>query len=269
MSFRRQPALRPQDERFLIVRTMVTRCAPGLRTSSSTPGWHRLVAAAEGVMIVRTPQVAWSTPTCNAVWVPAGVRHDLETCGQTSLQMLYVRATRTTDVSSTCRVVTVSPLLRELIGRVATLPALDRRIGWHAALAQLLLHEIREGAQAPHELVWPQDARVARIAALVQANPADSRRLVELCRGQGVSARTVQRLFPLQTGQTFEDWRARLRFLHAIPLLAEDRKVTDVAQCCGYRSASAFVAAFRRFSGVTPGEFCRNSGRVDGITAAN
>lgn len=208
-------------------------------------------------MIVRTPQGAWSTPTSNAVWVPDGIRHDLETCGQTSLQMLYVRARRGLDVPAACRVVAVGPLLRELISRIATLPALDRRVGWHAAMAQLLMHEMLAGAHAPHELIWPEDPRIARIAAQIQANPADPRRLHELCKGQGVSPRTAQRLFPLQTGQTFDEWRTRLRFLHAIRLLAERRKVAEVSARCGYQSPSAFVAAFRRFAGVTPGEFCR------------
>jgi AraC-like DNA-binding protein len=261
MSFRRHPPLTPDDERFLVVRTMVSQCAPGLRTSSPTKGWHRLVAAAEGVIIVRTPQGAWSTPAVNAVWVPAGVRCDLEMCSSTSLRMLYIRPSKRGKLPSTCGVVTVSPLLRELIGKISTLSALDSRVAWHVALRKLLLHELSEGAHAPHELVWPADQRLARIATLLQDRPADRRHLRRLCVGQGVSARTVQRLFPLQTGQTFEAWRSRLRFLHAIRLLAEGSKVCVVAIECGYQSPSAFVAAFRRFAGVTPGEFCSGSGR--------
>jgi AraC-like DNA-binding protein len=262
MSFRRQPPLSPNDERFLIVRTMVVQCSPGLRTSSPTKGWHRLVAAASGVLIVRTPQGAWSTPTSNAVWVPEGVRCDLEMCGQTALRMLYIRPAKQWHLPSACGVVTVSPLLRELIGRISTLSALDRRVAWHAALRQLLVHEVRHGAHAPHELIWPTDPRVARVASQLQAHPDDCRRLRELCRGQGISARTVQRLFPLQTGQTFEGWRLRLRFLHAIRLLADGRKVCSAALECGYQSPSAFVAAFRRFAGVTPREFCRGNGQL-------
>jgi AraC-like DNA-binding protein len=158
---------------------------------------------------------------------------------------------------ASCCAIAVSPLLREVIARVATLSALDRRVPWHASLADMVLHEVREGARTPNELVWPADERAARIAALLQGNPGDQRRLGALCRGQGVSPRTIQRLFPDQTGLTFEEWRTRLRFLHASRLLAADRKVADVAEACGYRSVSAFVAAFRRFAGVTPGALCR------------
>ncbi len=261
MSFQRQPALTPDDERHLIVRTLVSRCVPGVRTTSPAGGWHRLVSAGQGVMIVRTPQGAWSTPPSNAVWVPASLGHDLEIRGHTTLRMLYVRRTRGAwgrDVPDSCRVVGVSALLREVVARIAVLPALDRRIVWHTALGALLLREVREGARQPRELVWPADERAARIAAILQRTPRDSRPLDGLCRGQGVSARTVQRLFPEQTGQSFEAWRSRLRMLHASSLLADGRKVSDVAEQCGYRSASAFVVAFRREQGVTPGEFCRN-----------
>jgi AraC-like DNA-binding protein len=250
MSIMRQSTMTVGDERFLVVRTMLARCAPGLRTTSPTKGWHRLVAAATGIIVVRTPEGQWSAPTRNAVWVPAGMRAELETCAETSLRVYYIRASRAgwshggTPLGS--RTITVE------VG------ALDRRVDWHVVLVQLLLHEVRWGAIKPQELIWPRDVRAVRLAAIVQADPADDRRLNDLCRGQGVSARTVQRLFPLETGLTFENWRARFRFFHATRLLAERRKVNDVAASCGYRSPSAFVMAFTRFAGMTPGRFCRS-----------
>lgn len=261
MSLRRQQPLTPADERFLMVRTLCARCAPGLRTTSPTKGWHRLVAAATGIILVRTPEGAWSAPARNAVWVPAGVRAELETCAETEFRVFYIRASRAKwcrgGTPQRSQSVTTGALLRELLARVVAVSTLDRRVGWHVSMAQLLLHEVRLGAASPVELIWPRDGRAARVAALVQADPADQRRLHELCRGQGVSVRTAQRLFPQETGLTFEDWRARVRFLHATRLLGEGHKVSDVAARCGYRSASAFVAAFTRFAGMTPGRFCR------------
>ena len=262
MSLQRQPALTPADERFLLVRPFTVACAPGLRTSSPERHWHRLVAAGEGVMIVRTSQGAWSVPSASAVWVPAGVRHDLEICQRTTLRTLYLRKSRAawaTGAPTHARAVLVEPLLREVIATASALPALDRRIPWHAALATLLVQQVARGARDPAEIVWPTDERAARIASLLQARPGDPRSLPELCHGQGVSPRTAQRLFPEQTGQTFEQWRSRLRFLHAVRLLAEGRKVGSVALDCGYRSASAFVAAFRDAAGVTPAKYVRSA----------
>lgn len=262
MSSTRHRPLTPADERFLIVRTMEVRCAPGLRTTSPTAGWHRLVCASEGIILVRTAEGQWAAPTRNAVWVPAGMRADLETCAPTALQVYYIRESKAAwsrgGTPRGSRTITIAPLLRELLARVALLSMLDRRVAWHVSLAQLLLHEVRAGAIEPQELIWPRDSRAAGVAAQVQSDPAADRGLSELCRGQGVSVRTVQRLFPLQTGLTFENWRSRFRFLHATQLLAAGRKVSDVAATCGYRSPSAFVAAFTRFAGMTPGKFCRS-----------
>ena len=54
-------------------------------------------------------------------------------------------------------------------------------------------------------------------------------------------------------------WRAalrRLRVLRAIELLAEtDRPVTQIAIGVGYRSLSAFNAAFRDLIGQSPTEY--------------
>jgi len=176
--------------------------------------------------------------------------------------VFYIRASRAAwcrgGAPERSRTVTADALLREVLARIGELSVLDRRIHWHVALAQVLLHEVRRGAIEPLELIWPRDERAARVAALVHADPANHRRLRDLSRTQGVSMRTVQRLFPLETGITFESWRARVRFLHATRLLAEGRKVGAVATSCGYRSPSAFVTAFTRFAGMTPGQFSRS-----------
>lgn len=69
-----------------------------------------------------------------------------------------------------------------------------------------------------------------------------------------MSEKTLSRLFVQQTGLTFRAWRQRLRILVALPMLERGDRVTDVAIACGYDSMSAFIAAFRLFTGVTPGE---------------
>lgn len=259
MSRTRQRALRVEDERFLIVRTLCARCAPGVRTTSPTAGWDRLIDAGRGILLVGTPHGRWSAPSGSAVWVGDGVRAEIETVVETELRVFYVRAGRarwsraSRPVGSVA--VRLSGLLRETLGRVVEAGSLDRREEEELALGRVLLHEVLRGAAAPLALVWPSDARIARLASMVQGAPGDRRGLREMCRGGGVSERTAQRLFPLETGLTFEEWRSRARVLHAARLLAEGRKVGDVGEECGYRSASAFVSAFTRVMGVTPGRY--------------
>ena len=54
---------------------------------------------------------------------------------------------------------------------------------------------------------------------------------------------------------TFRTWRQRMRLLSALPALSRGERVTDVALACGYESLSAFIAAFGKQFGLSPGEF--------------
>src|SRR5699024_10271585 len=79
--------------------------------------------------------------------------------------------------------------------------------------------------------------------------------LEEWAHRTGVSSRTLTRAFEASTGVGFRTWAATARAHRAVALLAEGQRVEDVAALVGFRSASAFSAAFRRVTGVTPGEF--------------
>jgi AraC-like DNA-binding protein len=53
----------------------------------------------------------------------------------------------------------------------------------------------------------------------------------------------------------FERWRTQLRIAAALRELGKGASVTRVAHDVGYASTSAFVAAFRRTTGTTPGAY--------------
>jgi AraC-like DNA-binding protein len=57
------------------------------------------------------------------------------------------------------------------------------------------------------------------------------------------------------TGLPFGHWRVLLRLQAALPALAAGEPVGNVARQVGYESVSAFVAAFRRQTGVTPAKY--------------
>ena len=112
----------------------------------------------------------------------------------------------------------------------------------------------------PLELPMPREARALRIARRVQDDPAESATLDELARSAGGSRRTLERLFHAETGMSFGRWRQQARLLHAMRLLAGGAPVTTVALDVGYESTSAFIAAFSRALGTTPGRYYRAGG---------
>lgn len=54
---------------------------------------------------------------------------------------------------------------------------------------------------------------------------------------------------------SFAQWRTQLRLHHSLTLLASGLPVASVASACGYTNASAFIEAFRRSFGTTPGRY--------------
>jgi AraC-like DNA-binding protein len=101
------------------------------------------------------------------------------------------------------------------------------------------------------------DERAAEVAGLLRADPADGRTLAAWGHQVGASERTLAREFLAGTGMTFGRWRTLLRLQAALPGLAAGRPVSAVARQVGYESGSAFVAAFRRETGVTPAAYFR------------
>jgi AraC-like DNA-binding protein len=105
------------------------------------------------------------------------------------------------------------------------------------------------------ELVHPRDPRAREVADALLASPEDRRSLAQWGHEIGASARTLTRAFIADTGITFNRWRAAVRVRAALPHLASGVPVHQVAGLVGYDTPSAFIAAFRRETGTTPGAY--------------
>jgi AraC-like DNA-binding protein len=73
--------------------------------------------------------------------------------------------------------------------------------------------------------------------------------------------RTPERGFAAETGLSFGRWRRQARLLHAVRCLGGGTMVKQVALDAGYRSPSAFVAAFRAALASTPGRYFQPGSR--------
>lgn len=122
-------------------------------------------------------------------------------------------------------------------------------------LAGVILDEIACLPEAPLALPMPADTRVRKVATAMLADLSDTRNLEGWAALGALSARTLSRLFVLETGLSFTAWRQRARLLKAMELLAAGRPVTAVALDLGYDNTSAFIALFRRAYGCTPGQY--------------
>jgi len=217
--------------------------------------WHQLIYATRGAITVRTAQCAWVVPPHRGVWIPAGFEYRLEMTGVVALRALYLAVAADElfpDAAGTCRVVNVSPLLRELIVRIVHVGALDSRKPRQRNLMALLFDELQELTAVPLQLPQPQDARAARFAALAGGSSAGRMPIDRMLRKCGASRRTMERLFQAETSMSLGQWLRRQNLLHALRRLAAGENVNTIASELGYNGPSAFIAMFKRELGQTP-----------------
>ncbi|HZW80069.1 MAG TPA: helix-turn-helix transcriptional regulator [Candidatus Deferrimicrobiaceae bacterium] len=215
----------------------------------------QLVYASRGVMTVRTRDGTWVVPPHRAVWIPAKVSHTITMSGVVAMRTLYLKPWIARELPRDCCVMNVSALLKELVLYACTLRDLKKTVEWQAHLIAVILHQLEAVQTIPLQLPHLSDPRLLRIAQILMQNPGDGRTLTQICRVIGASRRSVERLFQLEIGMTFGNWRQQLRLMEGLRLLAEGAKVTHAALESGYSTPSAFISMFRKALGTTPSTY--------------
>lgn len=257
VSTRSTPLTQPHDHGDPHDRTPVTHLCPTYPAQHTVEKHQheraQLLYAVQGLMVVTTDQGSWTVPPQQAVWIPPNLQHEVTMPCAVVMRSLFIRRDLAQEHFTDCRVVEVTPLLRELIARLVTLPhdntpQLER-------LMAVLLDEIKQLKSPPLHLPAPLDNRLRSITEALMADPANNIELQQWARTVGASSRTLSRLFERETGMSFSQWRQQLRLLTAIERLTAGQSVTTVALELGYQSPSAFIAMFRRALGSPPGKY--------------
>ena len=106
-------------------------------------------------------------------------------------------------------------------------------------------------------LLMPSEHRLVELCAAALAAPDAPICMADWSRHLGMSEKTLARLFIRQTGQTFGRWLQIMRLQHAMTEIEQGQSVTAVALDCGYNSVSAFISAFKKHFGSTPGAIAK------------
>jgi AraC-like DNA-binding protein len=237
------------------IRSLAVTYSDGMRLSRHSHAWGQLAFSLSGAMRVVTDETAWLTPPTRALWLPPGVAHAIVMQGSVAMRTLYVAPTRAAPLPTSVTVFEAAPLLRELILHILGIGMLNPQIAAHDRLAGLLIDLLDAAPRQDLALPLPRDPRAAALAQLLLAAPDAKTDLPALAGAAGASLRTLQRLFPRQTGLTLEAWRRKARLTQAAVQLAQGASVTRTAFDCGYDSQSAFIGAFKQQFGTTPGRY--------------
>ncbi|QBI56017.1 helix-turn-helix transcriptional regulator [Streptomonospora litoralis] len=212
---------------------------------------HELLWNESGASSATIGRRIWTITPAAGLWIPAGTRHSGWTPAGTRHRAAQFGVRAAPAISEGPVAVEVTPLLRLLLDRLdaAGLGAGER------TRTEAMVLDLLGPAQHELSLRIPESALLAPIFAAVRDDPADPTTLAGWAARLGVSSRTLTRAFRAETGAGFSRWLATARVQHAVALLARGEGIDDVAARVGYHSASAFGAAFRRITGMSPGRF--------------
>ena len=244
----------PPDVTTPAIRASTFPMASGDRFEWHVHERHQLAWAASGVLTVVAEAGTWVLPPARALWIPAGTAHETIASERSTMRTLYLEPGLSPIDWTGPRPLLATRLLAALIEHLSD----DSLAGQSRGLAEALLFEVLEPVEvATIEVTIPEDERALRVARALIAQPSDQRSLAEWGREVGASVRTLTRAFVAGTGIPFTRWRTAVRLRAALPRLAAGEPVSVVARDIGYETPSAFVAAFRRETGVTPGTYFR------------
>lgn len=259
------PYLRPEDGTGTrLGRRMDPECpvlclseqlpAGSIRTPHSHPR-AQLAWAASGVLKVNTASGSWIVPPSHAVWIASNMEHEIQVVSDASIGYLFVDVSVTHRLPDQCLVLTINPLMRELILKLASLDLSPPMSSKTANLIEVVLDQLGEQQASPLHLPGGRDRRLQAVMDLLTRDPATSSNLQQLASAAGASPRTIERLFQNETGMSFRQWRTRLKLLEAVQRLGDGESSAAIALSLGYSSSSAFVAAFKKNFGVPPQRF--------------
>ena len=216
--------------------------------------WGELAFTASGSIVMCTGTGNFLGQSQRAIWVPPGLQHEWYMPENSLNRTLFIHPSIFADMPRfrTYHAVELTPLLRELILAVDDLKidcsrAPDRR------LACVLIDRLADSKEVGSPLLMPCEHRLVELCAEALSSPDTTIHLADWSARLGMSEKTLSRLFLKQTGLTFGKWVQRMRLQHAKAEIEAGQSVTAVALNCGYSSVSAFIAAFKKLFGHTPG----------------
>ncbi len=250
------------------VRAKLRLLAANTHVDPHSHPWAQVALSSKGVIRMNAGRSTYLVPPMRALWIPPGVEHIVSVVEDAEIRTLYIHQdadhigpARQPDASGAwqqCRVLDVSPLLRELVLHLPLQPD-GEGPAWVArererSLCNLVLDELAHAKPVRLGVDLPRDKRLRSLCEAVLAAPARWSSLDEWSREAGASSRTMARLFRAELGTTFVQWRQQVLLAQALALAARRVPMATIAAELGYASASAFSAMVRRSVGVPPTE---------------
>jgi AraC-like DNA-binding protein len=221
----------------------------------------QLFCPMSGLAMASTSHGNWVVPCRRALWIPAGVQHELRMEGVVELQSLYFDTSTFPDMPDRCRVVAISSLMRSLMAEAVALPIKYDRDERSAAIMKLIGYEVGRLRELPLSLPLPTNKALARRFLKFAISPKANAKIDDWASSLHLTRRTFTRLFRRETGLSFVEWRQQACILAALPKLTAGVSVIQTAADLGYDNPASFSTLFKRTLSVAPREYIQSIDR--------
>ena len=214
--------------------------------------WGEFVYAYRGVIEVQLDHGHYIAPPHYGIWLPPQVEHRGLNRRAALHSSLYVGAELCTCLPAETCALALGPLARALLEHLRQHPPAAPPSAEDHRLLQVLVDQLAQARRVGSWLPQTDDPLLAPLLQALEEHPGDERTLAALAAAFHTTERTLARRCQQALGMPLAQWRQRLRIVKALPRLAAGEKVESIARELGYAHASAFIAMFRRVTGVTP-----------------
>jgi AraC-like DNA-binding protein len=120
-------------------------------------------------MVVQAQAGRWVVPPTRAIWIVAGMTHEIRCIGEVHMRSLLVARDAAPRLLDGTRAVAISPLLRELIRAAMEVQQPYVPATRDGRVMRLILDELRALPVLPLHLQMPSDPRLLQICGLLRA----------------------------------------------------------------------------------------------------
>ncbi len=241
-----------------------TTGAPGRRSLHTHPTGVICLRLSGGRCGMELTSGFVTIPSHCAAWVPPHCPHNLVQMADATSVSLHIAPEVASRMPSEPMRCFLNPMTFEMMKHFAAVYGTTEK-GIHAKrLARIIIEEVLAAPRIPRGFApVPRDERLMRIFRALDV--PGFRRLTadRIAETVGVSARTLSRLTLQETGLSFGQWVLHTVMLYALEDLGRGETVEAVAGLAGFETASAFIRAFARLFGVTPGEYVKRQRPVE------
>ena len=212
---------------------------------------HELLWTDRGVVTMVADGKQWTVAAGLGLWIPAGVEHSGASRESTEVRATYFSPAAWQKTWDRPVAVRVPPAVRELLIHLWRSPMSDEE---RLRAQQVCVDMLEITDDIGLDLPIPEDGRLALLVEMILSDPADDRSLEQWASLLNMTSRTLTRAFSAEIAMSFAQWRRLVRMRAALGHLSEGASVKAVARRVGYSTTSAFISAFRKTVGYTPGE---------------